>query len=545
MAETPEARAVAALMHSYDRGGKRDSEWWGHPDFSTMSDGSLLVKVPINMRNIQLMHECGAVPADDFETRRRLSFFRQRPAEFTTELPLMPFQKEGAKWLLGRDLCGILAFGVGLGKTLTSLATMMSDPERFFPCVLLAPAHLKLNWEREWNKWGGKEEDVVVLFGRKTDPSTITGRKLIVLNQHIVAEWVDTLIAAKPKTLVIDEAHNFVNSNTKTYPIVDRIAESCGRRVLLLTATPLVNNLGDLWGLYNLIRHDILGNKTDFSDTFMPEERAKAKLLASRWRGGFVSKGWADVARQRLPKALRERRIGELKYLLHSCVVLRKRKVEVVDQLPVITETHLQLDIPRTTKEGITFWETEERCAFNIQEGKEDILASPKMLAAYGLAKRNAAEAKVPYAIDWLKDFLVESDPEEKIVVAGWSVDPLEKLHAAFPKESLLVNGSVDSKKKYELGDRFASDPRKRILFGNYRSIGSGIDQLVVARTMLIFELPLTDVELEQLKGRTDRLSQKSKHLEYYFMTIRNAIEETKGWQIIKSKKKLAVSLDL
>ena len=547
LCDTPESEALSLLAQRRDRGGSRDSEWWGHPTFVGMPDGTVLMRLPVNVRNLALLHECGAVanPADA-ETMRRLAFFRKRGVAAESPLPLRTFQIEGMRWLLSHNLCGILAFDVGLGKSQTSIAAMLSDPDRLLPVVVMAPAHVKLNWEKEWLKWGGSYDDVVVLFGRSPDAETLRGRKMIVLNHHILAGWADALIEVAPKTIVIDEAHNFVNSNTKTYPIVERIARSGGGRVTMLTATPLVNNLGDLWGLCNLISPDILGNKGVFSDVFMPEERAKAKLLASRWRGGFQSRsGWRDVSKAKLPKQLKERRIAELRDVLHRTVMLRRRKSEVLDQLPAITETHLQIDVPRTTPEGIAFWDIEAKCESDIAEGKDDILAADKMLAAMTLAKSNAATARLPYAVDWIRDFLDESEETEKLVVAGWSVRPLQRLHEHFKKESLLINGEVDAKKKHAIGLEFGTNAQKRVLFGNYKSIGTGIDQLVVARTMLLYELPLTAADFDQVKGRIDRLSQTSNALMYYYMTVRNSIEEKQGWKLIRSKQKLTGSLGL
>lgn len=546
LCDCPESSACADLVGLRDKNGSRESDFWGHPTFSGMPDGTVLMKLPLNVRNMSVLHECGAMPnyADD-ETARRVRFFRTAVRPVATTLPLMEFQREGVSWLRSRDLKGILAYDVGLGKTITSIAAMLTAPDLLLPAVVLAPAHVKLNWAGEWEKWGGDPNEIVVLFGRTPDPSAVANKRLIVLNHHILGGWVDTLIATAPRTLIVDEAHNFVNSNTVTYPLVERLARACGNRVLLLTATPLVNDLGDLWGLANLICPDILGLKGVFDDTFRPEERAKGKLLACRWRGGFAARnGWRDVAKTKLPKALMERRIAELRDLLHRTVMLRKKKSEVVTQLPAITETHLRIEIPETTKEGLAFWQIEQECESAIAEGKEDILASDKMLAAFGKAKRNAAFAKLPDAEAWVRDFLSESSEEEKLIVVGWSVEPLERLHELFKKESLLVNGSIDAVKKKAASKAFETNPKKRVLFGNIKSIGTGID-LVAARTMMFLELPLTAVDFDQVKGRIDRLSQKANALSYYYMTIRDTIEEKQGWAIIRRKQKLSGEMGL
>lgn len=545
--DTPEAEACAELIKRRDKDGGQFSDWWGHPSFGALPDGTMTIRLPANVRNMSLLHASGALPnRGDPATARRIAFFAAKDASGrVSPMPLKPFQQEGMRWLLSRDLCGILAFAPGLGKTLTTFAALREDPERFLPAVIIAPAHVKLNWRKEWKVWGGKESEMAVLFGRKPDPAALAGKRIVVLNQHILKEWADALVEFGPKTFVIDEAHAFVNSNTKTYPVAERVAKAAEGRVLLLTATPLVNNLGDLWGLANLICPDILGTKTVFSDTFMPEERAKQRVLACRWRGGFAMKdGWRAVARARLPKALKERRIEELREILHKTVILLKRKRDVIEELPQITEEHVRLDIGRNDEAGKAFWEVEDRCLEALDAANEDVLASDQLLPAIGLLRRNAAMTKVPYAADWLSDWLAETEESDKIVVIGWSKEPLSLLHGKFKRQSVLINGDVEARKKQALGAEFEADPHRRILFGNVKSIGTGID-LVAAATELFIELPLTDVDFQQTRGRIDRLSQKAKHLFYYYMTIEGSYEEKKGWKILRSKGALTESLGL
>lgn len=546
LCDSLESLALSELVASRDRNGGMESDFWGHPAFSALPDGTVLFHLPMNVRNLSVLHECGAAPTlEDPETARRLAFFRRQPGAFQTLLALKPFQLEGGQWLVHHNLSCILAFAVGLGKTVTSIAAMLSNPDKFLPAVVIAPAHVKMNWGDEWVKWGGDPDDVVVLFGRTPSANAIRGRKLVVLNHHILAGWADALIESGARTMLVDEAHNFVNSNTKTYPVAERLAKACAGRVLLLTATPLVNELADLWSLCNLINPDILGAKGVFTETFMPEDKVKQRLFSSRWKGGFAKLGWRDVSKAKLPKLLAARRAEELKEILHKTVILRKKKSEVIDQLPDITETHLRVEIPETTKEGIAFWDMERKCAFEIAQAKDDILASGQLLPAMGNAKRNAAFALVPYAEEWIRDFLSESEETEKLVVIGWSVEPLEKLHAIFKRESLLVNGDIDAKKKHARGFEFRDNPTKRVLFGNMKSIGTGIDGLVVARTELFIELPPNDMGLEQIKGRIDRLSQKSRALAYVYMTVKNSIEEKHGWKLIRKKKAMSDSLGL
>lgn len=542
--DSEESVACAELISLKDRNGTFHSDWWGHPTVRSRPDGTTTISLPSNVHNLALIHKCGATPdKTDLKTKQRLAFFISSKKDFKTHFPLMPFQNTGAERIVKGDLRRILAFPMGLGKTITAMAAIMSEQDRYLPAVIIAPAHVKLNWASEWEKWGGDPNDVVVLFGVKPNPNELAGKKLIVLNHHILKGWHKAIAAVNPKTMIIDEAHNFVNSKSKTYPLADSLARACGRRVLLLTATPLVNHLGDLWGLTTLISGDILGTKQVFADTFMPEEKAKARMFASRWSGGFTKTGWREVGMAKLPKAVMDKRIEQLGSILREHVIIHVKKEDVLSQLPNITETNLRIDIPDTTADGRKFWEVEEECTLAISEAKDDVLASDKMLPAFSNARRNSAFAKIPHAIAWIEDFLEESDETEKLVVVGWSVEPLEILHKHFSKSSVLINGSIDARKKKERGDQFFNDPKKRLLFGNVKSIGTGIDNLVAARSMLFIELPLTSVDFEQVKGRIDRLSQTSKALSYYIMTIRDSLEEKMILKIIKTKAKITKAL--
>ena len=279
--DSPEAKGVSSIINALDRNGKRDSELWGHVSYTVTPDGTSMMHLPMNSHNLKQVVESGAdANANDAETLKRVSFFSgvSDPSSFSSSLPLMQFQKEGAEWIKGHNERCILAFDAGLGKTLTSLSVLNENGSNLFPAIVLAPAHIKLNWENEWKKWGGNPNDIAVLFGRSPDSYTIAGKKVVVLNHHILAGWIEELVKINPKIILIDEAHNFVQSNTKTYKYVETLSRACGNRVLELTATPLVNDLGDMWGLCNLINPDILGAKGVFTDRFLPEEKAKQKM---------------------------------------------------------------------------------------------------------------------------------------------------------------------------------------------------------------------------------------------------------------------------
>lgn len=80
-------------------------------------------------------------------------------------LNLMPFQRAGVKYAIANPKC-IIADKMGLGKTPQAIATATATDS--FPAVVVCPAHLKLNWAREINKWTpGKR--IYILSGRANE----------------------------------------------------------------------------------------------------------------------------------------------------------------------------------------------------------------------------------------------------------------------------------------------------------------------------------------------------------------------------------------
>ena len=98
--DTPAAVACGELVSRYDMRASRESKWWGHPSFSSLPDGTMVFRLPSNVHNMSLLHQCGASPdMNDSETGRRMRLFCMPKRVFTTSLPLKPFQMDGGLWL--------------------------------------------------------------------------------------------------------------------------------------------------------------------------------------------------------------------------------------------------------------------------------------------------------------------------------------------------------------------------------------------------------------------------------------------------------------
>src|SRR3954452_20361336 len=206
---------------------------------------------------------------------------------------LAPFQWAGVRYVL-RARRAFLADEQGLGKTVEALAALEADDA--YPAVVVCPASLKLNWEREAERWL-PHRSVAVIQGRMPVPPTTD---LTVINYEIVHAHRARLALCRPKALVLDESHYVKNPRAKRTVAVRRLAESVGPDGLrlALTGTPVMNHPEELIAQLRILgRLGQFGSGARFARRFQgigAEERIHWHLR----RTCFVRRAKADVLPQ-------------------------------------------------------------------------------------------------------------------------------------------------------------------------------------------------------------------------------------------------------
>ena len=182
-------------------------------------------------------------------------------------------QLEAARRAL-RDMRGraLLADEVGLGKTIEAGIVMKELIERGLAgtILILTPASLTWQWHEEMQT--KFHEEFVVLERRSQLPamsaeSPLTHcRWIISLDRAKQSRWAADLLAQEYDLLIIDEAHKLKNHRTRAYRFVNQIRK---RYVLMLTATPVHNNLLELYNLITILRPGHLGTRRTFRQNFV------------------------------------------------------------------------------------------------------------------------------------------------------------------------------------------------------------------------------------------------------------------------------------
>lgn len=190
---------------------------------------------------------------------------------------LREYQVQGLNWLISlyeNKLSGILADEMGLGKTLQTISFLgylryIKNIEG--PFIVIVPKSTLDNWKREFQKWT-PDVDVVVLQGNKEERADIIRTRLLAAKFNVLITSFEMVIREKSQLkkfrwqyIVVDEAHRIKNEASSLSQII-RLFYSKNR--LLITGTPLQNNLHELWALLNFLLPDVFGDSEVFDSWF-------------------------------------------------------------------------------------------------------------------------------------------------------------------------------------------------------------------------------------------------------------------------------------
>nr|XP_023016779.1 helicase domino isoform X2 [Leptinotarsa decemlineata] len=196
---------------------------------------------------------------------------------FLLKYSLREYQHIGLDWLVTmyeRKLNGILADEMGLGKTIQTialLAHLACEKENWGPHLIVVPTSVMLNWEMECKKWcpafkiltyyGSQKERKLKRTGW-TKPNAfhicITSYKLVIQDHQ-------SFRRKKWKYLILDEAQNIKNFKSQRWQLLLNFQT---QQRLLLTGTPLQNNLMELWSLMHFLMPNVFQSHREFKEWF-------------------------------------------------------------------------------------------------------------------------------------------------------------------------------------------------------------------------------------------------------------------------------------
>jgi len=415
---------------------------------------------------------------------------------------LAPFQWAGVRYVLDARRA-FIADEQGLGKTVEALAALEADGA--FPAVVVCPASLKLNWEREAARWLA-HRSVAVIEGRVAAPPTAD---ITILNYEIVAAHRDALARIRPRALVVDESHYVKNAQAKRTQAVRRLAAAVapdGLR-LALTGTPVLNHAEEL-----VSQLRVIGRLEDFGSGAQ-----------------FARRG--ELSEERLHWHLRRR-----------CFV-RRLKSEVLPQLPAKRQVVVPVALSnareyRLAEEDVIAWLRSQPLDLRELQARIAATLRAERLAQLGTLQRLAARGKLAAALSWIGDFLQSGEP---LVVFARHVEIQEAVLARFPDAAHLLGRDSIAARDAAVG-AFQSAEGPQLLVGATRVAAQGIT-LTRASNVAFLELEWTPAMHDQAEDRCHRIGQHDAVTAWYLLAA-GTIDETMAALIQRKRGIVAAVTD-
>ena len=216
-----------------------------------------------------------------------------QPAMLTAQLK--EYQLKGLNWLVNlynQGINGILADEMGLGKTVQSISVMAhlaesASPPIWGPFLVVAPSSTLHNWQQEITRfvpdmkvlpyWGtAKDRKVLRKFWDRRQPTYTKESQfhVMVTSYQLIVQDVQYFQKIKWQYMILDEAQAIKSSNSSRWKCLLGLNT---RSRLLLTGTPIQNNMQELWALLHFIMPDLFDSHDEFNDWFSKDIESHAQ----------------------------------------------------------------------------------------------------------------------------------------------------------------------------------------------------------------------------------------------------------------------------
>ena len=408
----------------------------------------------------------------------------------------------------------------GLGKTLQSIATI--NLANAFPCLVICPSSLKINWQREWEKFTDKK--AMVLTDKVRDTWTFfyqTGmHQVFIVNYESLKKYfVQRIKKAEGwtlrdvefrnsinlfKSVIIDESHRCKSASTQQAKFCKGICT--GKEwVIELTGTPVVNRPKDLIPqLAILNRMDDFGGYKPFVNRYFSGQREASNLK-------------------------------ELNFNLWKYCMFRREKSLVLTDLP---DKIRQVNTCEITNRK-EYMDAERDLIMYLQKYKDaddekiEKALRGEVMVRINILRQISARGKVRDVIEFVKDF---RENGKKIILFCSLHEVVDQLKRYFPT-AVSVTGRDSQDEKQRAVDSFQNNPKADIIICSIKAAGVGLT-LTASSNVAFVEFPWTYADCCQCEDRAHRIGQKDSVTCYYFLG-RRTIDE-KVYRIIQEKKNIA-----
>ena len=422
--------------------------------------------------------------------------------------PPLDHQKTAIEELL-KNKKYILADDMGLGKTTsTIIASLETEAKKI---LIICPASLKINWQREYQLYCDKTSYVCEGKNYSEDAEIVIMNYDIIKNFHDSKDPKNSLMLKSNFDLVIiDEAHYIQNVQAQRTKLINDLVKNI-ERLWLLTGTPMTSRPINYFNLLSLVDSPVAKNWMAYVIRY---------CAGYQFRVG-PRKVWNVTGASNLEE-LRDRT---------GATVLRRLKEDVLD-LPekIITPVYLRLRSKNYEELMGEYYNWYEK---NPEESKNLSIQFTKLTQVRQLI----ADEKTQYTIE-LADNIIEQG--KKVIIFCNFTHSLEIIYNHFGKAAVRLDGSMSKLQRQDAVDRFQEDEKVKVFVGNIKAAGVGIT-LTAAEAVIMNDLSFLPSDHSQSEDRAYRYGQKNNVLVYYPI-FDNTIEGI-IYDILNNKKRIIATV--
>jgi SNF2 family DNA or RNA helicase len=445
----------------------------------------------------------------------------------------MPHQLKVIKRVL-KNMRGraLLADEVGLGKTIEAGVIMEELKARGLVrrVLIILPSHISDQWKDEMKEKFNR--DFLIFKASDYNPKILETEPFVIISIDSATRnnaIKENLVKQKWDMIIVDEAHYAKNRNTKRWKFLSSLSKSY---ILLLTATPLHNNLLELFNLITLIRPGHLKDEKDFISTYVDKADPRKpknvhdlkKLLSdvmvrTRRSSALVKFPQREARTIKITPSTEEYQLyREVTTFIKSLGNYNKQNYK----LPLMVLQQRLTSSPVAVAESINNFKNSNSLMFRSADLN-------KLDDFYKRAKAIKDPAKALKLIKLIKDL------KKKVVVFTDHVPTqnylLNFLNTSGVKSSLYKGTHQEKMKSLK---NFSADSIVLIVS---KAGAEGLNLHHYSNIVVNYDLPWNPMRLEQRIGRLQRIGQKKKVL-VYNLALEGTIEDI-VLDILEKKVKL------
>jgi SNF2 family DNA or RNA helicase len=395
------------------------------------------------------------------------------------------YQKYGFNWLAKlayNGLSGILADDMGLGKSLEIISLIEADPDDL-PILILSPLSVVNNWKSEFEKWAPNIR-VYIINGQSKYlmNSSISRKKTVFITSYEFLTYnLNFIKKFHFKYFIIDEAQYIKNKNTIRSESVKQVSSNIR---FALTGTPIENHEDDLWNIFDFLYPKIFKFYNNKISNFKKREYIKP-------------------------------------------FILRRKKSEVLKELPLKTEVIVPLEMTMKQKEIYDYY---NNLNLDFKDSALDIIVHLTRLRQICITPKLLDESiqSDSVKLNYLNEKILEiTQLDESVLIFSSFTTTFKFIEEILNERNILfkkLTGEMNLSERQNAINEFNLNKNIKVFLISLKTGGVGLN--LVKANNVIFVDPWWNIAAEnQASDRVHRIGQ-SKNVMVYKLIVSNSIEE-------------------